>query len=73
MAFSRKTVLPVLLMGQNVVLLPTGASDKTPTPLKMMVACGFDCELDREGTELARCLTHWMQLILLGEPGPPPT
>ena len=54
----KKTVLPVLLMGQSVVLLPPGASDKTPTPLKMMVACGFDREFDLEGAELARCLTH---------------
>jgi len=55
-----------------VVLLPTAASDRTPTPLKMMVACGFDRPLDHEGVELAQCLTHWMQIILRGEPGPPP-
>jgi hypothetical protein len=67
-----KTVLPVLLIGQSVVLLPTGASDKTPTPLKIMAACGFDRTFDQEGAELAHCLTHWTQVILRGEPGPPP-
>jgi hypothetical protein len=68
-----KTVLPVLLIGQSVVLLPTGASAETPTPLKMMVACGFDRPLDHGGAELAHCLTHWMQNILRGEPGPLPS
>jgi hypothetical protein len=24
------------------------------------------------GIQLGSCLTHWMQAILLGEPGPPP-
>jgi hypothetical protein len=67
-----KTVLPLLLMGQSVVLLPTGASERTPTPLKMMVAYGFDRNLDPVGFELSNCLTHWMQVILRGEPGPPP-
>jgi hypothetical protein len=66
-------VLPVLLVGQSVLLLPTGASGKTPTPLKMMVACGYDRTLDQEGTELAHRLTHWLQIILRGEPGPPPS
>ncbi len=67
-----KTVLPVLLIGQSVVLLPTTASAKTPTPLKMMLAYGFDRRLDQEGAELACCLTYWMQNILRGESGPPP-
>jgi hypothetical protein len=52
----KKTVLPVLLMGQSVVLLPTAASDRTPTPLKMMVACGFDRPLDHEGVETCSVL-----------------
>jgi hypothetical protein len=68
-----KTVLPVLLIGQSAVLLPTANSAKTPTPLKMMLACGFDRTLNQEGAELAHCLTHWMQIILRGEPGPPPS
>ena len=66
-------MLPVLLVGQSVVLLPTGKSAKTPTPLKMMLAYGFDRTLDEEGAELAHCLTHWTQIILRGEPGPPPS
>lgn len=69
----KKTVLPVLLIGQSVVLLPTSGSDRTPTPLKMMLACGFDRAFDEQGTELANCLTHWMQVILRGEQGPPPS
>jgi hypothetical protein len=69
----KKTVLPVLLIGQSVVLLPTANSTQTPTPLKMMLACGFDRPLDQDGAELASCLTHWMQIILRGEPGPPPS
>jgi hypothetical protein len=70
---SKKTVLPILLMAQSVVLLPTAASQTTPTPLKIMVACGFDRPADQEGIQLAHCLTHWMQIILRGEPGPPPS
>ena len=69
----KKAVLPVLLIGQSVVLLPTANSAQTPTPLKMMLACGFDRPLDQDGAELAHCLTHWMQIILRGEPGPPPS
>jgi hypothetical protein len=68
----KKTVLPVLLIGQSVVLLPTSRSAKTPTSLKMMLACGFDRGLHQSGAELAGCLTHWMQIILRGDPGPPP-
>lgn len=53
-AFSgKKAVLPVLLIGQSAMLLPTGASARTPTPAKMIVACGFDRPFDQEGTELA--------------------
>lgn len=69
----KKTVLPVLLIGQSVVLLPTSRSAKTPTSLKMMLACGFGRELHQGGAELASCLTHWMQIILRGDPGPPPS
>ncbi|MEY9537863.1 hypothetical protein ABIE85_000923 [Bradyrhizobium diazoefficiens] len=69
----KKTALPVLLIGQSVVLLPTAVSAQTPTPLKMMLACGFDKAPDQDGAELAHCLTHWMQIILRGEPGPPPS
>jgi hypothetical protein len=67
-----KAVLPVLFLGQSVMLLPTSASTRTPTPLKMIVACGFNETLDLGGTELASCLNHWMQCVLQGEPGPPP-
>lgn len=68
----KKTVLPVLFIGQSVVLLPTIASAKTPTPIKMMTACFYDRPGDATGIELAHSLSHWMQEILLGEPGPPP-
>jgi hypothetical protein len=68
-----KTVTPVLLIGQSVVRLPTAMAEETPTPLKMMVAWNVDREPFKEGVELAHCLTHWMQCILHGEPGPPPS
>ncbi|MDF2374415.1 MAG: hypothetical protein P1V21_26895 [Rhizobiaceae bacterium] len=59
-----KTALPVLMMGQSVVSLPTPASEKTPTPIKMMVACSFDRVADSDGLQLANCLCHSMQVIL---------
>ena len=68
----KKTVLPVMMMAQSVVRLPTKASAQTPTPIKMLVAGCFDRQPDSEGLELATCLSHCMQTILRGEPGPPP-
>ncbi|MDW9616976.1 hypothetical protein [Sinorhizobium meliloti] len=68
-----KSSPPVLFIGQSVVLLPTPASDRTPTPLKVMLACFYDQPADDRAIELSHSLTHWMQVILLGEPGPLPS
>ena len=53
--------------------LPVGGAFRAPTPLKAMVAFAADRKPDDTGTELACCLNHWMQTILRGEPGPPPS
>jgi hypothetical protein len=69
--FSGKAVPPVTFMGQSVAYLPLGGAFRAPTPLKAMVSFGAD--RNDKAMELAGCLNHWMQLLLHGLPGPPPS
>lgn len=62
--FAGKAELPVLLMAQSVVRLPTLASQETATPLKMFFACDFNRKSSNDAWELVSCLTHWMQKIV---------
>jgi hypothetical protein len=71
--FAGKAVPPVIFIGQSVTYLPLGGGAEAPTPVKAMVTDACNRTLDPEGVELAECLNHWMQSILLGLPGPPPT
>jgi hypothetical protein len=72
--FSGRAVPPVLFMGQSVAYLPIrGGAFRAPTPLKAFVAFAADRKPDDKGTELACCLNYWMQTILRGVPGPPPS
>lgn len=72
--FAGKAVPPVLFMGQSVAYLPVGGGAfRAPTPLRVLVTFGADRRPDEKGTELAGCLNHWMQIILRGDPGPPPS
>lgn len=67
--FSGKVKRPVLFLGQSLVSLPTGASARTPTALKMIRAYGANSALDPTAHGLAHSLNHFMQTILLGIPG----
>jgi len=67
--FSGKVKRPVLLLGQTLVYLPTSATTRTPTALKMLKAYGANGELDPTACGLAKCLNHFMQTILRGIPG----
>jgi hypothetical protein len=71
--FAGKTVPPVMFIGQSVTYLPLGGGFEAPTPLKAMVMDACNRIPDPAGTELAWCLNHWMQAILNGLPGPPPS
>jgi hypothetical protein len=72
--FSGKAVPPVLFMGQSVAYLPVGGEAfRAPTPLKALVAFAADRKPDDDGSDLACCLNHWMQVVLRGDPGPPPS
>ena len=67
--FAGRTVRPVLFMAQSLVSLPTAAGNRTPTALKMLFAHSFGEAPDNEAAGLAAFLNHYMQTILLGEPG----
>jgi hypothetical protein len=71
--FSRKTVPPVIFMGQGMAYLPLGGGFHAPTPLKAMATFDADHKPDEAATDLAHSLNHWMQSLLRGLPGPPPS
>ena len=70
--FLGKTVPPVILIGQSVTYLPIDGGFQAPTPVKAMVTDACNRVADPAGVQLACCLNHWMQTIILGQPGPPP-
>jgi hypothetical protein len=67
--FSTKVKRPVLFLGQSLVYLPTSASKRTPTALKVLQVYSANGELDPTALGLANCLNHFMQSVLLGNPG----
>lgn len=69
--FAGRTMRPVLFLAQSLVSLPTAAGNRTPTALKMLFAHSFGEAPDNEAAGLAALLNHYMQTILLGEPGGP--
>lgn len=71
--FSGKAVPPVIFLGQSVTYLPVGDAFRAPTPIKMILADACNRPPDAIGTALVQCLTHWMQTILRGNPGSPPS
>lgn len=71
--FTGKAVPPVIFLGQSVTYLPVGGAFRTPTPLKAMITDACNREPHPVGARLACCLNHWMQVVLRGLPGPPPS
>lgn len=70
--FTSKVVAPVIFVGQSVIRLPLDRQTIAPTQLKIMVPFARNRAPDNVGLELAHCLNHWMQLLVHGQPGPPP-
>lgn len=70
----RKGVCPILFMAQTFVILHPPGLTPLPTALKTFNA--FDptsgANIDPRAQELAASLNHWTQVILRGNPGPPP-
>lgn len=66
--FSKKVKRPILLLGQSLVYLPTSASDKTPTALKVLKAYNANNTPDPIAFGLANHLNNYMQTILIGKP-----
>ncbi|MGQ4878908.1 hypothetical protein ACOJCM_10105 [Billgrantia sp. LNSP4103-1] len=67
--FIRKVARPVLFLGQSLVCVPTPAGQRTPTALKMLLEYGANGELDPVAHSISECMNHFMQTILLGQPG----
>lgn len=67
--FLKKVKRPVLFLGQSLVYLSTSAGVRTPTALKMLWPYNANGTLDSTALGLANCLNHFMQTILLGNPG----
>ncbi len=67
--FTGKVVRPILFMGQTLVHLATSAGDKTPTSVKMLAPYDANGLVDPQAHGLSYMMTHFMQTVLLGNPG----